>query len=432
MYPPRATIVSCILAGVLALMPATLHAGTKKAEKKADLVNAAPTLELEEDVVRPPRPAIVEKCETCHGVDGNSLHFDFPKLAGQRKDYLLKQLRDIKAGKRKVDVMVPVVSLLTDAQMEELAIYFASVPLVQGASKNPAAAKVGKKIFDLGVPYRMVAQCSACHGAWAEGRSDPGLVQDGFGGFPALNGQHAAYTVKQLQAFRSGARTNDFRSMMHNLAKNMNDQEMTLVAEYLAGMELPPPAPVAYGAVTMQAPPQVAACSGCHGPGGASLAPMFPKLAGQQKGYVVKQLQDIKTGARKVPMMAGMLDAFSPEDFDVIAAYFAAQTPGTTPTSADPEVVAKGMNIFFEGTDKVLACYSCHNFDGRGSEDFGLSPGGYPMIFGQHQDYLIKQLKDFQSRGRSNDHVGAMWNIAKNMSDAEIQAVAAFLQEMKL
>lgn len=377
------------------------------------------------------RPSTVDRCETCHGIDGNSLHFDFPKLAGQRRDYLLKQLRDIKAGTRKVDVMVPVVSALDDKQLVDLADYFSSVPVVKGTSANPETAKLGKKIFDLGVPYRMVAQCSACHGTYAEGRVDPGLVQNGFGGFPLLNGQHAAYTIKQLVAFKNGTRGNDFNSMMRNLAKNMSDQEMKLVADYLAGMDLPPPEEKV-AVDTTPAPPQYASCMGCHGPVGNSYSPMFPKLAGQQEAYLVKQLNNIKSGSRKVPMMEKLLVPLEQQDFETLAAWLAKQQPNTAPSGAAPEVVAKGMTIFFEGTPSVLACYSCHNFDGRGSEDYGMSPGGYPMLYGQHSAYIVKQLKDFKTGARKNDNIQAMQNIARKMSDEEIEAVASFLQEMKL
>ncbi|MFZ5475239.1 MAG: c-type cytochrome [Myxococcota bacterium] len=415
---------------VCAMLPLELSAGSKKGSKGADAAPAVADAATAAPIDLDGKPAIVDKCETCHGIDGNSLHFDFPKLAGQRRDYLLKQLRDIKSGKRKVDVMVPVVSLLTDEQMVELADYFSNVPVVKGTSQNPASKVVGKKIFDLGVPYRMVAQCSACHGTYGEGRVDPGLVQDGFGGFPLLNGQHAQYTVKQLKAFRSGQRGNDYNGMMRNLAKQMSDQEMELVADYLAGMELPPPAS-ALTPPTVSAPPQVAGCVGCHGPGGNSVAPNFPKLAGQQKAYLTKQLQDMQAGNRKVILMEKVVEPLSPEDIEAIATYFSSQEPTTTPTEASPELVQKGMTIFFEGTQGVLACYSCHNFDGRGSEDFGLSPGGYPMLFGQHAPYLEKQLSDFKTQARKNDHVKAMHNIARQMSDEEIKAVAAFLQEMK-
>lgn len=420
-------LATAAAAVALALATASGTTPVRAAEGAGDTAVVAPP-----GPPRPPKPAIIAKCETCHGVDGASLHFDFPKLTGQRRDYLLKQMRDIKAGRRKVDVMVPVLSLLEDKDMQEIATYFSSLPLVQGTSPDPAAAKVGKKIFDLGVPYRMVAQCSACHGTYAEGRVDPGLVQNGFGGFPALNGQHAAYTIKQLKAFRSGERSNDFNQMMHNLAANMSDQEITMVANYVAGMELPPPPSAKVSdAVAVQAPAVAANCVGCHGPSGNSISPVFPKLAGQQKAYMLKQLQDIQSGARKVPMMEKIIEPLKPEDFEVIATYFAAQTPSVTPSPADDEVVARGMKIFFEGTDGVLACYTCHNFDGRGTEDFGLSPGGYPMLFGQHASYLAKQLRDFRSSTRKNDYIQTMHNIARNMSDEEITAVTEFLQDMQ-
>lgn len=415
-----------IIGALLTAMGAPASAATPK---KADSTTVGST-ELE-DVQISAKPAIIERCETCHGIDGNSLHFDFPKLAGQRSDYLAKQMRDIKSGSRKVDVMVPIISLLKDEQIKEVADYFASVPLVPGTSTNPGAARVGKKIFDLGVPYRMVAQCSACHGKHAEGRVDPGLVQDGFGGFPALNGQHAVYTIKQLKEFRTAARNNDFNDMMHNLAKHMSDSEIELVAEYLAGMEPPPPV-LEETQEAIPAPPQVAACMVCHGPSGNSPSPAFPKLAGQQSDYLIKQLTDIRTGDRVIPMMTKAVSELDTTDIEVIADYYAAQPPTTTPSTAEPETVEAGMNIFFEGTDGVLACYSCHNFDGRGTEDFGLSPGGYPMISGQYSTYLIKQLTDFKARTRKNDHIKAMHNIAREMSKDEIEAVAAFLQEMKL
>lgn len=420
--PTRALVLGAALA-LAALLPTHPLAGPRAPEPTPE--TAAVTMG------EPVRPVTVERCETCHGIDGNSLHFDFPKLAGQRRDYLIKQMRDIKSGKRKVDVMVPVLSLLDDKQMVELADWFSSRPLVKGSSPDPTTVNLGKRIFDLGVPYRMVAQCSACHGTSAEGRMDPGLVQDGFGGFPALNGQHAAYTEKQLLAFRSGARGNDFNSMMHNLARNMSDQEIKLVANYVAGMELPPPAPEVAAVAAVTAPAAAAGCVACHGPSGNSVAPMFPKLAGQQKAYLLKQLTDMKSGARKVPLMAKIIEQMKAEDFEPLASYFSAQTPVTTPGTADDTTKALGMRIFYEGTPAAQACYSCHNFDGRGSEDFGLSPGGYPMLFGQQSAYVSTQLKAFKSGERKNDHIEVMRNISRNLTDAEIDAVSAFLQEMK-
>ena len=420
--PDKRQLLPFALGAALVALPLQLWAGSKPPEPAP----VSATVDMTSA-----RPAMIDKCETCHGIDGNSLHFDFPKLAGQRRDYLLKQMRDIKSGKRKVDVMVPVISLLDDKQIVELADYLSSRPLVKGnAPTDPASAKVGKKIFDLGVPYRMVAQCSACHGTYAEGRSDPGLIQDGFGGFPALNGQHAAYTIKQLTAFREGARKNDFNSMMHNLAKNMSDQEISMVANYLASMELPPPV-VETAVVAVPAPAKAATCAACHGPTGNSIAPTFPKLAGQQHAYIAKQLTDMKSGARKAPLMVKVLEGIEAEDIEALATYYASQVPATAESAADDAVVTRGMTVFFEGTPGALACYSCHNFDGRGSEDFGLSPGGYPMLFGQHSAYVGIQLRAFKTGDRKNDHNQVMRNVAKGMTDEDIDAVSAFIQEMK-
>lgn len=379
----------------------------------------------------PPKPAIIERCETCHGEDGNSLHFEFPRLAGQQKDYLVKQIRDIKSGSRKVDVMVPVVSLLKDEQIEEVAAYFASIPLQQGTARDTQKAAIGRRLFDAGVPYKMVAQCSACHGTYAEGRVDPGLVEEGFGGFPSLNGQHAEYIVKQLKAFRDGTRANDFANMMQNLAKYMSDEEMEYVAEYVQGMDLPKEE-VAEDVAAGPAPPQAAMCIGCHGPDGHSLVPIYPKLAGQRKGYLLKQLEDIKTGRRKVPTMAKLVENMTDEDREVLAAYFAAQEPRRTPSQADEETKKLGMALYFDGTGGAMACYTCHNFDGRGVDDYGLSPGGYPMLYGQHADYLRAQLKNFKSDKRSNDFERAMHNIAKDLDKDEINALAEYLMDMQI
>ena len=95
-----------LLGAALTVLPLQLWAGGKR-----DDPQATPTAAVGASTMG--RPVMLDKCETCHGIDGNSLHFDFPKLAGQRRDYLLKQMRDIKGGKRKIDVMVPVISTTT-------------------------------------------------------------------------------------------------------------------------------------------------------------------------------------------------------------------------------------------------------------------------------------------------------------------------------
>ncbi len=172
-----------------------------------------------------------------------------------------------------------------------------------------------------------------------------------------------------------------------------------------------------------------ASCAACHGNDGNSPAPSFPKLAGQGERYLVKQINDIKSGARPVPMMAGQTDNLSAQDIADIAAYYASKT--STVGQADPALVAKGAAIYRGGVaDRgVPACAACHSPTGA-----GMAAAGFPSLAGQYAEYTAAQLKAFRAamdgrEGRDNDGEGkVMRMIAFKMSDAEIDAVASFIQ----
>lgn len=165
-----------------------------------------------------------------------------------------------------------------------------------------------------------------------------------------------------------------------------------------------------------------AVCAGCHGVDGNSAAPNFPKLAGQDAQYIVKQLADFKSGARKDPIMSGMAAPLSKKDMDDLGAYFASQkrTPGVANLNDDSRKVAE---ILYRGGNTKLgipACMSCHGPSGA-----GIGPN-YPAVGGQHATYTAKQLTDFKSGARSNDgHV--MTQIAFLLSDSEIKAIAEYM-----
>lgn len=186
---------------------------------------------------------------------------------------------------------------------------------------------------------------------------------------------------------------------------------------------------------------KAAACVACHGQGGNSTAPTFPKLAGQNERYLVKQMENIQCGAlsaeeqkkqkclaRSVPAMAGQLDNFNEQDLADIAAYFAAQT--ATTGQANKELVAKGEEIYRAGIRPkgVAACSGCHSPTGQGN-----GPAGYPMLGGQHAEYIEAQLQAFRAAadgrpGRSNDgETRIMRNVAKGLSDSEISAVSSYI-----
>lgn len=186
---------------------------------------------------------------------------------------------------------------------------------------------------------------------------------------------------------------------------------------------------------------KAAACVACHGEGGKSAVPTFPKLAGQNARYLLKQMENIQCGAlseeqqkaekctpRSVPTMAGQLDNFDEADLADIAAYYAEQPVSVG--QASKELAAKGEEIYRAGlrSKGVAACSGCHSPTGQGN-----SQAGYPLLGGQHADYIEAQLKAFRAAadglpGRSNDgDTKIMRDVARLMSDSEITAVASYI-----
>ncbi len=164
-------------------------------------------------------------CAACHGVDGNSAITLNPRLAGQHPGYLAKQLNDFKAGKRSNAVMAGMVANLTDEDIQGLADYFASQIPKLGKAKTNGKGSLGERVYRGGIASSQLPACAACHGANGEGLPKR---------FPRLSGQHAEYTVQQLNAFRKGARANG--PMMQVIAAKMMEAEMRAVADYIQGL----------------------------------------------------------------------------------------------------------------------------------------------------------------------------------------------------
>jgi len=166
-----------------------------------------------------------------------------------------------------------------------------------------------------------------------------------------------------------------------------------------------------------------ATCAACHNADGNSMNPQWPKLAGQDKAYIYKQIMDFKSGARKDPTMTAMAMPLSEQDAADLAAYFSSQArAGGT---ADPAQVAGGELLYRGGNAArgVAACTACHQPNGMGNP-----AAGFPGIAGQHATYIEKALKDFRAQARANDANGMMRGVAENLTDAEIVAVAQYVQ----
>ena len=163
-------------------------------------------------------------------------------------------------------------------------------------------------------------------------------------------------------------------------------------------------------------------CSSCHGPEGRSISPTFPRLAGQQKDYLIAQLQAFRDKTRADPhaqtYMWGMAARLSDPTIEGIAAYYASQTPVAGAPNASPETVA-GAKIYTEGipSENVPACISCHGEKAEGN-------GPIPRLAGQHQAYLARQLEAFQSMARANE---VMHENSKDLTPQQISEVTAYL-----
>ena len=168
---------------------------------------------------------------------------------------------------------------------------------------------------------------------------------------------------------------------------------------------------------------KVATCVACHGQDGNSMVGLWPSLAGQNGNYLVRQLQHIKSGKRSIAVMAGLLDNFSKEDLDDIAAFYASKNNTIGQVAADK--VELGRKLYYSGSLEkgIPACTACHSPKGKGN-----APAGYPLLSGQQADYVTKSLKNYRSGERNNDESSQMMMaIAYKLDDVEIDALSSFI-----
>ncbi|MSR13972.1 MAG: cytochrome c4 [Gammaproteobacteria bacterium] len=167
-------------------------------------------------------------CTACHGPDGNStLNREWPNLAGQHVDYMVAQLQAYKTGVRKNPNMNGMAAALSDQDMLEIAEFFSGQAL-NIASTDPTQSAAGGALYRGGNKQTDVPACMACHSP--NGAGNPGA------GYPALRGQHAKYTVLQLQAYRSQDRTTDAKEIMRTIASRMSTEEIENVAKFIEGL----------------------------------------------------------------------------------------------------------------------------------------------------------------------------------------------------
>ena len=169
-------------------------------------------------------------CGACHGADGNSVNPVWPSLAEQHPTYAVAQLQAFKNGTRSEPLMLGQVMTLSDEDMRNLAVYFASMPAAAKAVADPSTVDRGQRLYRGGDRDNNSSACIACHGP--TGRGNPAAA------YPSLKGQYATYTAAQLRAYASGARQSDGPTkVMRDIASTLSEDDIVAVSSYIQGLQ---------------------------------------------------------------------------------------------------------------------------------------------------------------------------------------------------
>lgn len=187
----------------------------------AAMALTAPAMAQPRDV----QTIVGNRCALCHGMDGGSASPVYPRLAAQHPEYMVKQLKDFRDGRRK-GTMNEMALDLKDEEIAALADYFSKKPARSRRNSDADFAAVGKYIFERGNKFSGVAACVSCHGPKGYGTV----------ALPRLAGQNPQYLETQIKEFNQRVRTND-NAVMHAIASKLSELEVAAVAAYIGGLE---------------------------------------------------------------------------------------------------------------------------------------------------------------------------------------------------
>jgi cytochrome c553 len=177
-----------------------------------------------------------ERCQECHGVDGNAngvtegvgAEGRFPRLAGQHVAYIFKQIRDFRSGARNHATMSMMAKGVSDADLADIAAYFSAQKRIR--AERVANIDLGRHLFLNGDLARNILPCLGCHGEDGKGGSANGVT------YPSIAGQHRRYLQKQLVEWRVRERTNSVGGVMNTVTQSLTDAEIDALSDYVAGL----------------------------------------------------------------------------------------------------------------------------------------------------------------------------------------------------
>jgi len=360
--------------GIVVLSVALFGCGEKKEaaveSKKADLVAGK---------------ALAEKtCKACHGVDGGAMAPAIPHLAAQRVSYLLASLQEYKNGKRTHAALRDITAQMSEADMLNVAAYFASLPPVPSTAtadvKHTSPYEKGKAL---------AAECAGCHGETGNS-STPGT--------PTLAGQQLHYLVASILEYHRDDRK---MTSMKSILRDSDRLDLESLALYFSAQTpTPRPAPTTGNAAAGE--PLSAMCGGCHGSRGVSVDTVTPSLAGQDWQYLVKAIKSYRTTRQNWGMQRYVAN-LSDGDIDNIAAFYATQAP-----KAADQIQSSAQEL-------AKKCDRCHD-----QEDAASTA---PKMKGQDKDYLVMALRAYHDGRREST---TMHNMSFPYSNAVIDSLASW------
>lgn len=330
--------------------------------------------------------AIVERdCKACHGVDGRGVAPAIPHLAAQRERYLLASLKEYKEGKRTHAALRDLTARMGEADLRNVAAFFASLPPVANAAagdvKHSSVHEKGKTL---------AVACAKCHGEDGNSKTP---------GTPTLAGQQPHYLVAAIQEYHRGDRN---IGMMKSMMRDSDKLDLESMALYFASQT-----PVQRATPARGDPgagePLSAMCGGCHGAHGVSIDAATPNLAGQDAPYLVNSIKAYRT-SRKNWGMQRYVAGLSDKDIDNIAAFYATQKP-----RAADQVPSSTQEL----ADK---CNRCHDADDNPNM-------AAAKMRGQDKDYLVMALRAYRDDKRESS---TMHKMSSAYSNAIIDSLATW------
>jgi cytochrome c553 len=239
-------------------------------------------------------------CAGCHGDTGISKTPGTPSLVGLDPKYLVAAMKAYKTGQRKSDVMKSMIGAVADADLDNIALYYA----LQKPARSPTPAT-----GDQAAGKAAAAACAGCHG-------DKGVSSNPT--MPSLAGQDAQYLASALHGYKDGARGDE---TMSGVAASIDESAAKNLAAFYSNLEPQ--------STNVRKPPTTSEwaqrCDRCHGVDGNSADPRLPALAAQRADYLQKVLQAYRKGERKSPQMAAMSEGLTEADVDNLSTYYARQ-----------------------------------------------------------------------------------------------------------